>query len=163
MNNKYFLLRHGHANNLLLKSRLAYIFAIRKNKKDPLTPKGVKQIKERVNFFKSANIDLIFSSDFIRTRQTAEIVSEGLNLPVTYDGRFGEMGRLENIQKFQKRVLEGFEDIEKKYTNKNILIVGHRGTFTMLEGTLKKMSLVKIIFRYFTSSLKPGEYKELKH
>ncbi len=35
---------------------------------------------------------------------------------------------LENIEKFEKRILKGYEDTLKRYPGKKILIVAHAGT-----------------------------------
>ena len=45
-----------------------------------VTEKGKEEVQEVLNSLKKQNIDLIFSSDFIRTKQTAEMIAEGLGL-----------------------------------------------------------------------------------
>lgn len=59
-----------------------------------LTKKGEKQIKIAAKKLKKEKIDLIFSSDFFRTRQTVEIVEKELGIRVRFDKRLrdGNLG-----------------------------------------------------------------------
>ena len=46
--------------------------------------KLIKQIKNK------GGVDLIFASDLLRTKHTAEIIGEALNVPVSFDKRLRE-------------------------------------------------------------------------
>ena len=51
---------------------------------------------ERLNMFGYEKIDFIISSDFFRTKETAEIVKKGLDLSddqLVFDKRLWELGR----------------------------------------------------------------------
>ncbi|MDD5145640.1 MAG: class I tRNA ligase family protein [Candidatus Pacebacteria bacterium] len=85
--NSYFVIRHGESY---------------KNKKDVLscwpektpfnlTEKGKVQIATVAKKLKNKKIDLIFSSDILRTKQTAEIIAKDLNLKVKLDKRLREI------------------------------------------------------------------------
>lgn len=50
-----------------------------------LTQKGKEQIKETAVKLKDMNIDLIIASDLIRTKNTAEIIQEELNVPILFN------------------------------------------------------------------------------
>lgn len=50
----------------------------------PLSATGIKQAKRVAKRLKNHKIDLIYSSTHTRTRQTAEIISRELNVPIEY-------------------------------------------------------------------------------
>ena len=78
--NRYFTLRHGDADSNISKT-------ISANPTDSvhLTEKGREQIQHAADELRSRNIDVIISSPFVRTRETAEIVSKALGVEVVYD------------------------------------------------------------------------------
>src|SRR3989344_2536493 len=87
LNNKYFLLRHGESPiNLkgLVSCWPEIIYS-------PLTRKGAKQIKEAAKKLKKEKIGSIFSSDILRTKQTAEIVAKELGLKIKFDKRLRDV------------------------------------------------------------------------
>ncbi len=120
----------------------------------PLSKIGLEQsgkLKEKV---KQLQIDLIVCSPLLRARQTAEIINENHSVKIIYDDRisercYGEFEGLnindfdflsywnyydnkkykyaENIRDFFARIYEFFDEIIKKYWNKNVLIVTHSG------------------------------------
>lgn len=121
---------------------------------EPLNNVGMKQALETKNNLMDKDIDLIICSPLLRAKQTAEIINKGRNIPIIYDNRiierdFGEFeGMLtnnfdfngywdyykneqyktaENIQAFFQRVYSFLEDIVKKYSEKNVLLVAHGG------------------------------------
>ena len=86
--NQYYLLRHGDAQNLSLKIYSSY------PEKKPLrlTQKGRKQIKQLAKKLKSTGIDLIFSSDLQRCKETAQIIAKELGIKeIYYDKRLREV------------------------------------------------------------------------
>ena len=83
MKNQYFILRHGEALNNLKK-----IFSCWPEKFHcPLTLNGQKQIKEIAKKLEKQKIDLIFTSDLLRTKQTAEIIGKKLKIKPKIDKR----------------------------------------------------------------------------
>ena len=145
--NKYFVMRHGQAeSNLLGVESSDY-----KNNHH-LTDKGKKEAA--ASFKKLKNIDMIFSSDFVRTRETAEIAVKQLGIrKIFYDKRLREVDagilnnrptreygkyfssneekfikpapKGENLTDLKNRMSEFIYDIEEKYSGKNILIISH--------------------------------------
>ena len=87
-NNKYFILRHGES--LANVKELATCWPEKNHY--PLTEKGEKQIKEVAKKLKGGKIDLIFSSDLLRTKQTAEIVGKELDVRIDLDKRLRDVG-----------------------------------------------------------------------
>lgn len=59
-------------------------------KDSPLTPNGINRTRDWLPTLKRYNWDQIHASDLGRVRQTVEILSEGLNLPVHFDPRLQE-------------------------------------------------------------------------
>ncbi|GAI51412.1 unnamed protein product, partial [marine sediment metagenome] len=79
--NNYYILRHGQTKNNV--SHIIYSDV--DNQKVSLTKKGREQINNLIPILKKAKIDLIFSSDYLRTRQTASIIGQTLGIKVIYD------------------------------------------------------------------------------
>jgi isoleucyl-tRNA synthetase len=145
--NTYTLLRHGEAESNVLGILNSEI-----PNKYHLTEKGKGQIKARGNELAQKGIDVIVSSDFLRTKETARIVAEACGIPaneIVYDVRLREYGvgpslegkpwkdietavkarglqpGMETPAELKKRVLAAVYDMDKKYSGKRILIVSH--------------------------------------
>ncbi len=164
LNNKYYILRHGEAV-----SNLKGIVSSWPEKfKNPLTQKGREQIKEAAKKLKAKHIDLIFSSDLLRTKQTAQMVGKALKIKPKFDKRLREVGfgmvngrpaeellylsfekdrlrhsfkRSETYESVLKRVANFLKDIETKCKGKNILIISHQCPLWILENDVKGFSL----------------------
>jgi len=166
LNNNYYFLRHGEA----LSNKKDVISSWPEKGRFPLTQKGEKQIKAAAKKLKGKSIDLIFSSDLLRTRQTAGIVSKAIGVEVRFDKRLREYNfgvfNARPIKEFrkdfpidkiiirfkkkpkggetfidiQKRMYSFLEEINKGYKGKKILIISHEGPFTLLEGKVKGFS-----------------------
>jgi len=87
MNNQYFLLRHGESLRNVENVAACWPEKIY----SPLTEKGEKQIKGVAKKIKKEKIDLIFSSDLLRTKQTAKIIERELKLKSKFDKRLREV------------------------------------------------------------------------
>ncbi len=148
--NKYFVIRHGGAE-----SNLNDLISSKVEDVDHLTEEGKKQVLDSLQTLKDKKIDLIIYSDFMRTRETAEILKNGLNIEdenYLSDKRLWEMNagifegknwkeylneREKGPRYFYKpeggesykdvkfRIAEFLYEIENKYKGKNILIVTH--------------------------------------
>jgi len=78
--NRYFILRHGEANHTKKDTIAGWSEFKNPTLASKLTEKGKQQIKKSAEQLKkTGGVDLIFSSDLIRTRETAEIVADVLN------------------------------------------------------------------------------------
>lgn len=75
LNNKYYFLRHGEA----VSNKKQIVSSWPEKFHNPLTAKGRKQIREAAKNLKSKRISLIFASDLLRTKQTAQIIAKMLN------------------------------------------------------------------------------------
>ncbi len=196
MRNKYFILRHGESLKNLKQIAACWPEKI----PYPLTEAGKRQIKEVARKLKKQKINLIFTSDLLRTKQTAEIVGKALGIKPKFDKRLREVnvgilngkltkevgkfwdkeGKLppleyylkrfqlappkgETYTQVEKRVFDFVKEIDKKYKNKNILIIGHQRPLTLLEKAIYEYDLkkfVKIIIR--KKEIKTGEVRKLK-
>lgn len=87
LQNQYFILRHGESLRNVEKRASCWP----EKTKSPLTEKGIKQIKKATKDLKKRKIDLIFSSDLLRTQQTAGIVSKEIGVKVMLDKRLREV------------------------------------------------------------------------
>lgn len=87
--NKYFVMRHGESDANLE----GHTVSIDPDYKDALTPKGKTQVEESADKLKKDNFDLIITSPFVRTRESAEVAAEILGLnneAIITDSRLGE-------------------------------------------------------------------------
>lgn len=73
--NNFFVVRHGEAENNVLG-----IISSDPKRGHHLTDKGREQVKEAAEKLKNKKIDLIFVSPFVRTQETAKIISDTLNI-----------------------------------------------------------------------------------
>ena len=164
LNNKYYILRHGEA----ISNVKSIVSSWPEKFKNPLTFKGRKQVKEVTKKIKNKHINLVFSSDLLRTKQTAEIVSQKLKIKPKFDKRLREIGfgylngrsaeellylnlekeridhsfqKSETYESVLKRVYNFLRDVEKKYKGKNILIISHQCPLWILENRVNGFSL----------------------
>jgi len=190
LRNKYFLLRHGQT--IYQTKKKSFIYPPFPEKPAiKLTKKGEKQIKAVAKSLKKAGIDLIFSSDFFRTRQTAKIVAKevgakilfdkrlrDINLGIYRDGKKERFYRVfphyskkffyqkpaqgENWRDCQKRMLSFLRGVDKKYKNKTVLIVSHGDPLWLLEGVVKNWSMEKLLkIKISKNDIKTGELRKL--
>lgn len=121
----------------------------------PLNEIGLSQAEFAYEQLKDEKIDVVFCSPLIRTRQTAEVILKGRDIPVIYDERIVERrfgvaeGKsmhdidfestwnpktppvcegMESFKDLYDRVAEFFDEIYEKYSDKTVLIVTHGGT-----------------------------------
>ncbi|MFA5319281.1 MAG: class I tRNA ligase family protein, partial [Candidatus Paceibacterota bacterium] len=88
-NNKYWAMRHGEAE-----SNVKDFISADPNGADHLTEKGKGEVRGSAQKLKNNKINLIISSDFIRTKETAEIMAEELGLSpnqIVFDERLREI------------------------------------------------------------------------
>lgn len=184
--NTYFILRHGES----FKNKKKIVSCWPEKFKCALTDKGRKQVQKSVKRLKK--IDLIFSSDLLRTRQTAEIVSKATGARIVFDKRLREVnlgiynGKPlaeareawgdDHLARFEKKVPGGenytevkirthsfLKSIESKYKNKNILIVGHEASLSLLEGILNGLTNKEIVkYRGTRKTIQTSELRKIE-
>jgi isoleucyl-tRNA synthetase len=155
--NNYWAMRHGESENIIF------------NRIDSgdqnfhLTPKGRKQVAKAALALKRKKIDLIFSSDLLRAKETADIIAKELGVQVHFDKRLREVNvgpfsgksadeydkqfptqeerfvrraepHGESLRDVRTRGWNFLSEMETRYHGKNILIVSHESTNWMLAG-----------------------------
>jgi len=86
--NTYFTMRHGQST-----SNVAGVISANINNEDPVTETGKAQVQASAASLKEKNIDLIITSPFMRTKQTAALLQAELGLgaeAVVVDARIRE-------------------------------------------------------------------------
>ena len=185
LKNTYFIIRHGEARS----NKKRFVSSWPEKKHNPLTREGREQIKKLIPQFKKEKIDLIFSSDLLRAKQTAGKIAKELKLKVNFDKRLREidMGVFngsseddwnrfyktnaerftkrpqggENYRDVRKRISDFIKEIDKKYKNKNILIISHGCTLFSMQVGIKNLTEEKEISQRENFILKTGELKKL--
>lgn len=185
--NRYLILRHGESVSNL---KEIIISELPEKISSPLTPRGRRQIKRVLKKLKKEKIDLIFSSDLERAKETAEIIAKELKKEIIFDKRLREIkaGEFEgkSIQEYQnfwksweerfwkkpkggenfldvqKRLFSFFEDLERKYQGKTILIVSHQAPLFALRAFFENWSERDIVEKYKKEKLQPGELREIE-
>lgn len=161
--NKYILMRHGEAES---NAKSVINSDPKKINLYGLTLKGRVQAEQAAfEIKKEGKVDLIFSSDFRRTKETAEIVGNILGAKVLFDKRLREINTGEfdgkpeksykeffdgSIEKFSKtpkggenlrelarRIWDFISYLESKYEGKTILIVSHEHSLWMAETVMR--------------------------
>jgi isoleucyl-tRNA synthetase len=173
--NNFWTLRHGEADHVLTNTIASGVEI--KSTTSHLTKKGKEQIKESADELLKQlgknKLDIIISSPYARTKETARIVSKKTGAKVKIDKRLSELNvgsfngfkipefksffknELERFTKAptggetlsdtKKRMMEALIDINSKYNDKNILIVGHGDPLWMLEGSMKNLANEEIL------------------
>jgi broad specificity phosphatase PhoE len=189
MRNKYIIMRHGETKYQAKKSDI--IYPKYQNSILPITKKGKEVIKKTAREFKNKNIDLIYCSDFYRTRQTAKIIAKELGLEIILDKRlrdtdfgvfsgktgaeyqsffsekkerfFKRPAQGENWKDVRKRVLKVIKEIEQKHNKKKILIVSHADPVWLLTGYLKGLDDDELLEQRNPQGVWPdvGQYFEI--
>lgn len=169
LKNRYFIIRHGESKanvvNILLSHPKEGTVSF------GLSPKGKKQVKISISKSKKNKLlgsdVIIYSSDFLRAKETAEIAKKLLgikkinfhkNLRERYFGKYDKTS-LDNIKiawehdeknpnhkhkgvespnKILKRILAVIVELEKKHKNKKILLVSHGDVLQILHTYFSK-------------------------
>ncbi len=140
-----YLVRHGEYDNP------GYMYPGR-SPGYPLSSRGREQVELLAPYFRDKHVGAIYSSPLLRTRETAEILSSALHLPVQFDDRLLEVlthaegasmnlfdatnGELSYTPKYLSRGAEsmgelaermaGFiEEKRREYLGKEVLVVTH--------------------------------------
>lgn len=159
--NRYIIVRHGGAENNLKdicdSDALKSVFN--------LTLEGRVQVEALAKKLKKEKIDIIFSSDFPRTKETAEILKSTLGLgKINLDARLREINvgdfngqpdknyqdfckdyaekfvkrppQGENLTDLRSRLFDFVNEKEKEFSGKTFLIVSHEYSIWMLASIL---------------------------
>jgi len=192
--NKYFLLRHGEAES----NAQAFLSSYPETRENSLTQAGKKEAEKSANLLKEKNIDLIISSDILRTKMTAEIVAKEIQIKIEYNELlreidFGDINGKsvktmknifnsktltdedalkirfkqalpngENWADVRTRVINFIKNIDKKYDNKNILIVSHQLPLSLIESSSRGETIDELVIQKTDNAfIKTAEVREM--
>jgi broad specificity phosphatase PhoE len=154
--NTYVLVRHGEAENNVLK----VLNSVERGKYG-LTERGKEQIRQAAEFIRSYRPDFIVASPIRRTEESTKIIAEVLSLPFSFDERLTESrfgvfegrkvesffefvqthgGRsddmvgpdIEGYASVRERVESFLDDLNGAYDAKTVVIVSHADTLQEL-------------------------------
>ncbi|MDO8494933.1 MAG: class I tRNA ligase family protein, partial [bacterium] len=159
--NLYFLMRHGMSTKNeddIISSHLA-------NDHYPLTAKGRAMVEKEAKKLSKMGVDVIYTSPFLRTTETAEIIRKITGAKVIVDERLKEidhgsmcegatrtrclpdsqvypnnlderLGDGESWNQVRERTMSLVREVDAKHEGKNIVIVGHGDPLAVLAGTV---------------------------
>jgi len=192
LRNKYFIMRHGQAISNVkalcscwpekFKNPLTILG-------EEIVRESAEKLKGKLDL-SGQTVDLIFNSPLIRCKQTAEIVGKIFGVKPKIDKRLREIGfgifnnkKLESMWKYFKteeerikksppkgetyieileRMTAVVKDIEKKYKDRNVMIVSHEGPLFLLQGKVMGFSIEETIKEFpLEKRIHKGEIREL--
>jgi len=187
--NRYFIFRHGHSGRQVKKIASCWP----EPEPLPLTETGKKQVTASAKILSKEGVDIIISSDMLRAKETAKIISEATGAKIVYDKRLRELNvgifnggdpkklwdylatqknrfaakpsKGESLIALRKRVYDFMKETDEKYNGKTVVLVSHEMPLTVMEWTLKGMSLEEIINgRYAKKIVKidTGKYRPVE-
>jgi len=184
--NNYLILRHGSA----VSNKKGIASSWPEKFHNPLTKKGKKQIQKLISKLKKKDINLILSSDLLRTKQTAEIISNKLAVEVKFNECLREIdfgifnGKLlkqwkdffrtkkekftrkpskgENYKDLIIRTKKFIKKVEKKYKKKNVLVISHGANLVVFQAIIEELSRDEIVKNKNKLLLETGELRILK-
>lgn len=171
-----FLVRHGETewNEKLL---------FQGHSDTELNKNGISQAKKIANYFKDKKIDIILTSDLKRAYKTAEIIKKIIKFKgkiikseLLRERNYGSLeGKSYNLffsakkkfdgekdKEFLGRLRKIFNEIIKKYTGKNLLVVTHGGVvraFISFALNLKEYKKIRV----YNASVSEIYYNERKN
>ncbi len=187
LKNHYFILMHGETTW----SHAEICYPCDNKESVDLSQEGVSQIKILTPRLKKENISLIFCSEYLRARQTAEIAAKALEFEPIIDARLNdiepgdycgkpkanfyrdfpdsakrfELGPKggESWNNVKDRQLEFLKQVEQEHNGKNILVVGHGDSLWLLEGLIRQMTDKELLSVIFEIKefIKKGELRKI--
>jgi len=161
--NKYFVMRHGEA---LSNTRGIVSSKIKGSEAFGLTPNGRAEAKKTGNKLKSKKIDIIITSPFARTKETADIVAEAIGYDakkIITDERLKEIdGGILNerpIEEYRKYFSSTIEKFEKHPEGgENLLDVKRRcmELLSEIEGRFTNKTILIVTHEYSVWMLASG-------
>ncbi len=139
--NKYYVMRHGLTTRNELSQDPIINSDLQESEKYHITEEGKLGIERSLEMLKLEGVDFIYTSPFLRTRETAEIASRVLHKTNEVDERLHEVhckpeaeGKslsaypdhiTESNTSVRTRFADFMHDMESRHKNKTILIITH--------------------------------------
>ena len=153
-----------------------------KNEKNPLSVFGEQKAQEMACIWELNNIDVLYSSHYVRAMSTAKYIAENNNIKLNVDERFGErkfgiktwddlpqdffehqfhdwnykISNGESLNEVAARMQEALEALLVNYENKRIVLVSHGTALSVMLSkwcTIKLNEATKLIEIYFKDKL----------
>jgi broad specificity phosphatase PhoE len=122
------LVRHGLTDYIINQS----IMSCRGTNQCPLNQEGRTQIENKAITLKNKGWEFICSSDLLRAKETAKIISKFLNIPVYFYSGLREREQGESVQEigclFLKRVTKSIKILSENYYGHKFLVISHEET-----------------------------------
>jgi broad specificity phosphatase PhoE len=175
---KLYFIRHGqtdgNAGNILSRhDNSAEVYD------EGLNDKGYEQAQELAKKLRDSHFDAIISSPLKRARQTAEIINQYHNLPITSDNSWSEIAadsyidadtwrdlfdaskdirteNGENLKDLFARVRNAIEKLKSEFAGKTVLVVSHGGPQHVLYAYANNLPLSG---NMRISPMRTGEYR----
>lgn len=175
--NNIFLMRHGGSE-----ANKKGVISYESQENDHLLPEGKEGVLLSSKELKNKNIDLIISSPFVRTKETAELVAREIGLDenkILFDDRLKEIhcvgfdgkrwldidlrknvDQVESLQDAHKRVMHFMYEIDEKYKGKNILVVSHGGPLNLMKLSSQGLSQKEVINHFYENQFNNSFFVE---
>ncbi len=184
--NTFLLIRHGEA-----RANVEGWWASGKETKEytsRLTEKGKEEVAHLAKKLVQENVDIIVSSPYTRTKQTAELLSRELGVKrVIVDERIKEREAgiyahkaisefygffsqkdidpvmdapegAESLHDVRVRVTEFYKEMQRKYPDKTIAVVSHGDTLRMFRAVMEHLSMEEMIKKEKKHFIPTGGY-----
>lgn len=162
--NQYFLVRHAYSD----RNKSDIVASRIEHDKYNLTDNGIKKMKSTARDLRlKGGLDMIFSSPFMRTRQTAQILADEMKIEnVVIDERLKELDHGSDLEgkphkecpichdsisldtrlfdgetrrEAKARMMNFVRDCERKFDGKRIAVVSHGDPIWLLEAGMKNL------------------------
>lgn len=185
--NNFFVMRHGAADHNI--KGLIASGPETEHHASNLTEEGIEAVKNQAQLLKKEGIDFIFTSPYKRAKETARIISKATKAKIIEDKRLAEINTGifnwktikeydsffddplerftkapalgESLNDLRKRVFSFVDEVNRQYSGKNILIVGHGDPLWMIEAALKNCSPEQAM-KMKSGYIKLGEFKKIE-
>ena len=113
----FYVFRHGNTKNT--ESKNLVVKLITKNGGGPINlpilPKGKYALRKIGEYLKDKNVDTLFTSPYLRCRQSAKVVSDVIDKKFIVDERIRELrSDTKGFLGFKKRVNDFLKEVDKK-------------------------------------------------
>ncbi|MBP1465565.1 histidine phosphatase family protein [Candidatus Chloroploca sp. M-50] len=112
-----------------------------------LSPRGREEARQAASFLATMGLEHLFVSPFARTTQTAEVLVEYLNIPVTFTGLVQEHGPHEPFEQVRERLRELLAATQDSpYQRIGLVTHGSPIRALLLEMSSEKIDLSKHVY-----------------
>ncbi len=196
--NTFIIMRHGEREDIARekdnpKEYGSIVISSKPDANIHISKHGKEQVRiVAAELKKEGGVDVIYASDFVRTKETAEILSEALGgVPIVHDERLRELnhgllfeGRTvadyfaffispeerftkkpeggETLREVRERMMRVLREIDATHEGKRVLVVSHGDPLWILEGALKNMTEKELLAYRETNYIKQGETRRIE-